>query len=164
MGKGRSPMLVVCLDDACGTDDDELRGLTHNNDAPGGEQKLQVCPRSPQRGPRPSRKTLLTRIPELRKGRGWWYEFKEDVGIWLSSFSFAIKRWLLLRGFLLVTTLRAVFTSQVCDSHNVADSYMTCNGGIRQVCWNSADNGTNSRSESVVSKEREKWHLKNHIM
>ena len=54
-GKGGSTRAVVRLDDVCGTDDDKLRGLIHKSDAPA---KLQVCPCSPQRGPRPSRGTL----------------------------------------------------------------------------------------------------------
>ena len=164
VGKGRSPMLVVCLDDACGTDDDELRGLTHNNDAPGGEPKLQVCPRSPQRGPRPSKRNTLnqnTRAPQRER-----VVVRVQGGCRdLAFFLFLCNRAMVITScFLLVTTLCAAFTSQVCDSYNVADPYMMCNDENRQVRWNCANNGTNSRSESVVSKECKKWHLKNHIM
>ena len=47
MGKGRSPRLV-CLDDACGTDDDELWGLTHSSDAPVVSRSPRCVPAVPK--------------------------------------------------------------------------------------------------------------------
>jgi len=49
MGRGRSPSpRLVCLDDACGTDDDELWGLTHSGDAPVVSRSPRCVPAVPK--------------------------------------------------------------------------------------------------------------------
>jgi hypothetical protein len=52
-------------------------GLTCQGKAPGNGLKPPVRPRSPKGDHDPQGERPQTGVPELRKGRWWWYEFKE---------------------------------------------------------------------------------------